>query len=194
MFVKKVELDVDAHTQKAFPNPLECEVGFIGRSNVGKSSLLNTVFGKDLAKTSSKPGKTRSLIFFKVNDRFHFIDFPGYGYARTSKTERERWASLIDSYFGIQRPRRAVFLLVDARIPTQKTDLDAFNWLIAMGERVVILSTKVDKLKRSELSRKLSDIKKDFVGAEEVLPVSVVNGEGIKALEETLYKYLIDQR
>ncbi len=193
MFVKKVEFDVDVHTKKAFPEVLKGEVGFIGRSNVGKSSLLNALLGRKIAKTSSTPGKTRSLIFFKVNDLYHFVDFPGYGYAKSSKDERNKWGILINDYFNLKRPRRAIFLLVDSRIPIQSSDLNAFKWLISMGERVAIVATKIDKLKKSELSRKLASMKKAFGDADEFFPVSSATREGLKALDVTVREYLTEK-
>ncbi len=190
MFVKKVELDVDARDVRDFPKPLTGEVVFLGRSNVGKSSLLNALFGRKLAKTSSTPGKTRSLIFFKINDRYHLVDFPGYGYAKISKAEREKWAALVENYFSLSRPRKASFLLIDSRIPVQKSDLDAFEWLSSMGERVIIVPTKVDKLKNSEYARRLKDIEKAFEGAQEIVPVSSTTRKGLKELDHRLKDYI----
>ncbi len=190
MFVKKVELDVDARDVRDFPKPLTGEVVFLGRSNVGKSSLLNALFGRKLAKTSSTPGKTRSLIFFKINDRYHLVDFPGYGYAKISKAEREKWAALVENYFSLSRPRKASFLLIDSRIPVQKSDLDAFEWLSSMGERVIIVPTKVDKLKNSEYARRLKDIEKAFEGAQEIVPVSSATRKGLKELDHRLKDYI----
>ncbi len=193
MFVKKVEFDVDAHIEKAFPKALKGEVGFIGRSNVGKSSLLNALFGRKLAKISSTPGKTRSLIFFKVNNSYYFVDFPGYGYAKSSKTERNKWERLINNYFNLNRPRRAIFLLIDSRIPIQLSDLNAFEWLISIGEKVAIVPTKIDKLKKAELLKKIADIEKAFYGADKFLPVSSVTKNGLKALDAALCEYLTER-
>ncbi len=190
MFVKKVELDVDARSENDFPKPLKSEVAFLGRSNVGKSSLLNAIFGRKIARTSSTPGKTRSLIFFKINDEHHLVDFPGYGYAKISKSERERWAKLIESYFAIPRPRKASFLLIDARIPIQKSDLQAYEWLLSLQERVVIVPTKIDKLNRNEFTKKIKEIKETFARAEDILPVSSVTRKGIKELDSKLRYYI----
>lgn len=190
MFVKKVELSADVHDPKDFPKALKGEVGFIGRSNVGKSSLLNAILGQKIAKTSSTPGKTRSLVFFKVNDSYHFVDFPGYGYAKSSKIERKKWGALINNYFSQNRPRRALFLLIDSRIPMQSSDINAFEWLVSMGEKVVIVPTKIDKLKKHELSKKMVDIEKVFRDADELLPVSSVTGDGLKILDKVLRDFL----
>ncbi len=186
MFIKKIEFEVDAHDINAFPGPLSGEVAFIGRSNVGKSSLLNAIFRKKIAKISSTPGKTRSLIFFKINDRYHLVDFPGYGYAKSAKSERNKWAALIEKYFQIERPRRATFLLVDSRIPVQSSDLKAFEWLMSLEENVVVVPTKIDKVKRSELQKKLGDIRNAFDGAIAFLPVSSLTRDGLKNLDSTL--------
>ena len=186
MFIKKVEFEVDAHSVNSFPKPLKGEIAFIGRSNVGKSSLLNALFGKKIAKTSSTPGKTRSLIFFKINANYHLVDFPGYGYARSAKFERNKWAALVEEYFQIERPRRATFLLVDSRIPVQSSDLNAFEWLMSQKENVVVVPTKIDKLKRSELQKKLGDIKSVFDGSIAFLPVSSSTRDGLKSLDSML--------
>ncbi len=186
MFINEVEFEVDAHNVNAFPTPLKGEVAFVGRSNVGKSSLLNSLFGKKIAKTSSTPGKTRSLIFFKINTSYHLVDFPGYGYAKSAKSERNRWAALIEEYFQLERPRRATFLLVDSRVPVQSSDLGAFEWLISLGENVFVVPTKIDKLKKSELQKKLVDIRNAFGGANAFLPVSTLTRHGLKNLDSTL--------
>ncbi len=190
MFVKKVELDVDARRIEDFPKPLKSEVIFLGRSNVGKSSLLNALFGRKMAKTSSTPGKTRSLVFFKINEKYHLVDFPGYGYAKISKAERQRWSELIESYFTTSRPRKASFLLVDSRIPIQKSDMEAYEWLLAMEERVIIVSTKIDKVKNNDLIRKMKEMEKVFAGAEDVIPVSTVSRKGLKELDSKLRYYV----
>lgn len=183
MFIKKVEFEVDAHSANSFPTPLKGEIAFIGRSNVGKSSLLNALFGKRIAKTSSTPGKTRSLIFFRINANYHLVDFPGYGYARSAKSERNKWAALIGEYFRMERPRRAIFLLVDSRIPVQPSDLNAFEWLMSLKEKVVVVPTKIDKLKKSELQKKLSDMRSAFDGSIAFLPVSSLTKDGLKSLD-----------
>ncbi len=190
MFVKKAELDTDAREVKDFPHPLSGEVVFLGRSNVGKSSLLNALFGRKLAKTSSTPGKTRSIVFFKINDKYHLVDFPGYGYAKISKSERKKWAVLVESYFSISRPRKASFLLIDSRIPIQENDLIAFEWLVSMKESVIIVPTKIDKLKNSEYMKKMKEIEKAFGDAREVLPVSSVDRHGLKELDHRLKDYI----
>jgi GTP-binding protein len=189
MFVKKVELDVDAHRPEAFPEPLEGEIIFAGRSNVGKSSLLNAVFGKEMARTSSEPGKTRSLLFFKVNDLYYFIDFPGYGYAKTSKVERMKWQSLIDAYFSAKRQINAIVLLIDSRIPDQRSDLEAFDFFKNMGDVLLVL-TKTDKLKNAEIEKKIKIVEKDFWGARKILPVSVLRKDGLKDLDGALEEFL----
>ncbi len=190
MFVKKVELDVDARSVNEFPTPLKAEVIFLGRSNVGKSSLLNALFGKKLAKTSSTPGKTRSLVFFRINEKYHLVDFPGYGYAKISKTEREKWAKLIEDYFRLSRPRKASFLLVDSRIPIQKSDVEAYKWLLNLEERVIIVPTKVDKLSNNELNKRMKEIKETFFNAEDIVPVSTITRKGLKELDVKLRHYI----
>ncbi len=193
MFVENVELDVDAHLYDDFPEPLNGEVVFVGRSNVGKSSLLNALFGKRIAKTSSTPGKTRSLLFFKVNDLYHFIDFPGYGYAKVSKVEREKWQFLVESYFKSKRPLKGIFLLVDSMIPTQRSDLEAFDFFKAFSNVFIVL-TKIDRIKKSQISKKTEEVRSEFRGAKIIVPFSSVTKEGLTEINEILREILEKKR
>lgn len=136
---------------EAYPQP---QIALAGRSNVGKSSLINCLAGrKSLAKISSTPGKTRSLNFYQVApDDFLLVDFPGYGYARTSKTERAKWGTLIDGYLRETRMLRAVAVLLDSRLTPQKLDLELVGYLQSMNIAVIAVLTKADKCKQRELA------------------------------------------
>lgn len=127
------------------------EYAFIGRSNVGKSSLINTLTQrKDLARISNTPGKTECINFFLINDSWHLVDLPGYGYAKTSKKNREKWLQFTKAYLGQRQQIANVFVLIDARIPPQKIDLDFVNWLGSKRVPFSIVFTKNDKLKKTQ--------------------------------------------
>ncbi|MGE4506318.1 MAG: ribosome biogenesis GTP-binding protein YihA/YsxC [Desulfovibrionaceae bacterium] len=142
------------------------QIALAGRSNVGKSSLINCLAGrKALAKTSSTPGKTRSLNFYHVSpDDFLLVDFPGYGYARTSKQERAKWGALIDHYLRSTAGLRAVGVLLDSRIPPQELDLELVGYLQSMNVPVIAVLTKVDKCKQQEIARRGNEWKQLLKG------------------------------
>jgi len=153
------------------------QIAFAGRSNVGKSSLLNKLVGqKKMAKVSSTPGKTRSINFFSVNKRFYFVDLPGYGYAKVSKTERESWGKLIEKYLTASKQLAGMVLLIDARRDPTEEDLMLTEWLEKRKLPVIIALTKADKLGRGDLNNKVRAIQKEF--NVEVIPFSILSGIG----------------
>jgi len=159
------------------PNDERPQIAFAGRSNVGKSSLLNKLVGqKKLAKVSATPGKTRSINFFSINERFYFVDLPGYGYAKVSRTERESWGKLLESYLTASKCLIGMVLLLDCRREPTEQDLMLTEWLEKRKLPVIIALTKCDKLGRSELARKVRATEKQFDLA--VIPFSTVSGVG----------------
>jgi GTP-binding protein len=179
-----------AHEWPRGPAP---EVAFVGRSNVGKSSMLNALTRrKGLARVSNTPGRTRALQFFDVSYRptpaarprpLRFCDLPGYGYAKVSKDERDRWAAMIEDYLRGRDVLRAVVLIVDARHPPSESDLDAATFLRSAERLVVVAATKVDKLTKNERTRSLAAVEKAFgLGKGEAVPFSAVEGTGAEAL------------
>ncbi|MGC9173617.1 ribosome biogenesis GTP-binding protein YihA/YsxC [Athalassotoga sp.] len=188
MFVEKVELSVDAHHPSDFPRPLSGEVIFVGRSNVGKSSMLNVIFGKKIARTSSTPGKTKSLIFFKVNDKYYFVDFPGYGYAKASKAEREKFQVLVNAYFERRSPS-GIFMLIDSMIPNQRSDIEAFEFFKNFSDTFLIL-TKIDRLSKSKINEKVSEVEDTFKDAKNIILFSSVSRTGLTEIENILREIL----
>ena len=173
------------------------ELAFVGRSNVGKSSMLNALAGrKGLARVSATPGRTRALQFFDVAFRptpaarprqVRFCDLPGYGYAKVSKAERDRWAAMIEDYLRGRDVLRAVVLIVDARHPAAESDHDALGFLAATGRRVVVAATKIDKLPRTRRGAALRAIEEALgLGRGEVVPFSAIEGTGTEALWKRL--------
>lgn len=163
------------------------QVAFVGRSNVGKSSLMNRLLGrKGLARTSSTPGRTRLVNYFLIHDRFYFVDLPGYGYAKASGAERQRWADLVELYFQALDGRGTVVHLVDAKVGATALDLDAAEYLASFEVPVRIAATKIDKVSKNRRAAALAAIRRDLAaatGAEpRVVAVSARTGEGIKEL------------
>jgi GTP-binding protein len=173
------------------------QVAFSGRSNVGKSSLINTLLRrtrKKLAHVSATPGKTQALNFYRVNDDFFLVDLPGYGYARVPESTRDAWAELIEWYLGQSGRVRGVVHLVDARHPPTKHDIRMVEYLAGVGVPTLIVLTKVDKLKRTERERSVPRAS-EALGVEEaqLLPFSSKTGEGREALLEALDELLEDR-
>lgn len=169
---------------RQLPPPTRPEVAFVGRSNVGKSSLINALLHrKNLAKTSGQPGKTANINFFDV-DGVEFVDLPGYGYAKVSKAERQRWANLIDSYFRADRSHNLVISLVDIRHEAQQLDLDMISYLTANRLPFVVALTKADKLSKTkqESQHKLlaSQLGLDTMA---LVPTSAKTGQGMRELK-----------
>lgn len=147
------------------------EYAFIGRSNVGKSSLVNMLTNhKGLAKVSSTPGKTQHINYFKMDESWYLVDLPGFGYAKTSKTNRAQWDKMIRDYLQKRPNLCCVFVLVDSRIPPQKIDLEFINWLGQKGVPFVVVYTKTDKPKRNELTKNLAAFKKALLETWEAMP------------------------
>jgi GTP-binding protein len=168
------------------------EIAFSGRSNVGKSSLLNKlVRRKALARISATPGKTREINFFRVNDAFHLVDLPGYGYARVSKAARHAWRPLIEGYLRTSRHLRGVVQLVDARHEPSADDLRMMDFLASLGVPTIVVATKVDKLSRSERDSTLTALA-THLGIEEdqLIPFSARTGEGRDDLAQAVVSLL----
>lgn len=168
------------------------EIAFSGRSNVGKSSLLNRLFNrKSLARVSSVPGKTVTINFYSVGD-VRFVDLPGYGYAKVPKTEKMRWAEMMEGYFNSERNIRLVVQLVDMRHPPTKDDLQMLSFLLENKIPFVVALTKSDKLNKTEYAQRLKSVQTelDFVQTEYVIPFSAATGEGREALLDVIRSFL----
>ena len=168
------------------------EIAFSGRSNVGKSSLLNRLFNrKSLARVSSVPGKTVTINFYSVGD-VRFVDLPGYGYAKVPKAEKMRWAEMMEGYFNSERNIRLVVQLLDMRHPPTKDDLQMLSFLLENKIPFVVALTKSDKLNKTEYAQRLKSVQTelDFVQTEYVIPFSAVTGEGREALLDVIRSFL----
>ena len=160
MIIKKAELETVCGISSRIPESSSPEVAFAGKSNVGKSSLINGLLNrKSLARTSSQPGKTQTINYYNVNDMLYLVDLPGYGYAKVSEEVREKWGRMIERYLHGSRQLKAVFLLVDIRHAPSETDRTIYQWTLYQGYEPVIIATKLDKIKRSQVSRQLKILK-----------------------------------
>ena len=161
------------------------EVAFVGRSNVGKSSLMNRLLGRrGLAKTSSTPGRTRSINYFLVNRRLWFVDLPGYGYAKAGKEDRREWAALVEAYLQAALPRAMLVMLVDGKVGATPLDVQAFEYLRGLGATIAVAATKIDRVPRGRRAGALRQVR-DALGLDEttpLIPVSAHSGEGMKEL------------
>ena len=169
-----------------FPAPAVPEIAFLGRSNVGKSSLLNALVGDKAAKVSQTPGRTRAINFFLIFDdrrrkRMVFADLPGYGYAKISKSISAGWPAFIEPYLGGRDALVLCICLVDASVPPQASDRQLFDWLRAAGRAFLVVATKVDRLSGNERTRNLAALKKGHE-LDEILPVSARTGYGVKEI------------
>jgi GTP-binding protein len=169
-----------------FPEPDVPEIAFLGRSNVGKSSLLNELVGEKAAKVSQTPGRTRAINFFALLNqsqkcRLIFADLPGYGYAKISRSISAGWAAFIDPYLAIRSTLKLCVCLVDSNVPPQENDAQLFDWLRAAGREFVVVATKIDRLSGNERTRNLLALKKGLE-LDEILPVSAKTGYGVREL------------
>jgi GTP-binding protein len=191
--VESAEFVKSARASGDFVRDGRPEIAFVGRSNVGKSSLMNRLLGrKGLARVSSTPGRTRLVNYFLVNRRFWFVDLPGYGYAKAGKDERREWAALADSYFRDERTRPLVVMLVDGKVGATPLDAQAYEYLASLGVTMLVVATKVDRLprgKRAAMERGVREV----LGLESdtrMIPISAHSGEGIQELWSAVARHL----
>lgn len=177
---------LSAMAAEQFPAPGVPEIAFLGRSNVGKSSLLNALAGEKAAKVSSTPGRTRAINFFALLDsnqrrKLIFADLPGYGYAKISKSISAGWPAFIEPYLAIRSTLKLCICLVDSNVPAQQSDRQLIDWLRAAGRGFAVVATKIDRLSGNERTRNLLALKKGL-DLDEVLPISSKTDYGMKEL------------
>ncbi len=181
MVIKSVSLETVCGITSAVPDNRFGEVAFAGKSNVGKSSLINALMNrKALARTSAQPGKTQTINFYNVNNAVYLVDLPGYGYARASVAIKEKWGKMIEKYLHKSKQLKAVFLLVDIRHDPSANDKMMYDWMVYQGFAPIIIATKLDKIKRSQVGRQVKAIR-EKLGAEpgtRVLPFSAQTKQG----------------
>ena len=181
MNFQNVEFLISAASKENFPTKRLPEIAFAGKSNVGKSSLINGLLNRRaLARTSSQPGKTQTINFYNVNDDLYFVDLPGYGYAKVSQDTVKKWGKMIDGYLHQSKVLRLVFLLVDIRHKPNQNDIQMYEWCVNYGFNPIIIATKSDKIKRSQLQKQIKQIKDalQVVDGTPVIPFSALNKSG----------------
>lgn len=181
MVIRSVELETVAGITSTLPENELPEVAFAGRSNVGKSSLINALMNrKAYARTSSQPGKTQTINYYRINDQIYCVDLPGYGFAKVSLEEREAWGRMIEKYLATSEQLAAVFLLMDIRHRPNANDKQMFDWIQYMGYQAVVIATKADKIKRSQLAGQLRQMKEELKADEDtiIIPFSALTKQG----------------
>lgn len=187
------DLHAIAVQREQYPEDELPEIAFAGRSNVGKSSFINSMINrKNLARTSGKPGKTRTINFYIINDSFRFVDLPGYGYAKVSKSEQEKWGTIIETYLSDRKNLKEIVLIVDIRHSPTEQDVTMYNWIRSFGYDGIVVATKADKISKGNIQKHIKIIK-DKLGVENnnlIIPYSSTDKKNIEKAW-TLFEPLI---
>lgn len=181
MVIKKVNLDIVIGVTSAIPQTELPEVAFAGKSNVGKSSLINGLMNrKSLARTSSQPGKTQTINFYNINKFMYLVDLPGYGYAKVSENEKKKWGKMIENYLHTSKQLKAVFLLIDIRHEPSANDKMMYEWIVYQGYDPIIVATKLDKIKRSQIQKSVKMVKEglNVKPGTKIIPYSALTKQG----------------
>ncbi|MBQ6886414.1 MAG: YihA family ribosome biogenesis GTP-binding protein [Lachnospiraceae bacterium] len=193
MVIKNVSLETVCGITSTIPENTHIEIAFAGKSNVGKSSLINALMNrKSLARTSAQPGKTQTINFYNINDELYFVDLPGYGYAKVSEAEKEKWGKMIENYLHKSQMLKAVFLLIDIRHEPSANDRNMYEWILYQGYKPIIIATKLDKINRSQVQKHIKmlknglNVEKDTI----VIPFSAQTKQGREEIYELIDGFL----
>ncbi len=189
MIIKQAELETVCGMTSRLPENTKPEVAFSGKSNVGKSSLINGLLNrKSLARTSSQPGKTQTINFYSVNQELYLVDLPGYGYAKAAQEIRAKWGKMIENYLHGSRQLKAVFLLVDIRHEASANDREMYRWIVHQGYEPIIIATKLDKIKRSQVQKQLKLLRESLnpVPGTRIIPFSAQTRQGREEIWEMI--------
>ena len=193
MIIKNVSLDIVCGVTSTLPDNEYPEVAFAGKSNVGKSSLINALMNrKALARTSASPGKTQTINFYNINDEMYLVDLPGYGYTKVAVSVKEKWGKMIERYLNTSKMLKAVFLLIDIRHVPSENDKQMYEWIIDNGYQPIIIATKVDKLKRSQVGKHVKQIKigLDVIRDTPIIPFSATSKQGREEIWEMIELFI----
>lgn len=193
MVIKHTELETVCGITSSLPDNTKPEVAFSGKSNVGKSSLINGLLNrKSLARTSSQPGKTQTINFYNVNHELYLVDLPGYGYAKVNQETKAKWGRMIENYLHSSKQLKAVFLLIDIRHAPSANDKDMYNWIVHQGYSPIIIATKLDKIKRSQIQKQLKIVREglQLVPGTKILPFSAETKQGREEIWETIEGFM----
>ena len=189
MVIKNVNLETVIGVTSKIPQNMMPELAFAGKSNVGKSSLINALMNrKSLARTSAQPGKTQTINFYNINEALYFVDLPGYGYAKVSRQEKEEWGKMIERYLHQSKVLQAVFLLIDIRHDPSANDKLMYDWICANGFQPIIIATKADKINRSQLQKHVKMVRQGL-GVDKntvVIPFSAQTKQGRDEIYEMI--------
>ena len=187
--IKSVELETVCGITSTFPENENIEIAFAGKSNVGKSSLINALVNrKSLARTSAQPGKTQTINFYNVNKEVYFVDLPGYGYAKVSEEVKAKWGKLIERYLNKSEMLKAVFLLLDIRHEPSANDRNMYEWIVYQGYDPIIIATKLDKINRSQIQKHVKMIKEglNVKTGTRIIPFSATSKQGREEIWELI--------
>ena len=193
MVIKKVNLDIVIGVTSQVPETDLPEVAFAGKSNVGKSSLINALMNrKSYARTSSQPGKTQTINYYNINDAMLLVDLPGYGYANVSQSVKEKWGKMVEKYLKKSSQLKQVFLLIDIRHDPSANDKMMYDWIVSNGYHPVIVATKLDKIKRSQQAKQIKAVRTGLgLSAGDILiPVSSQTKQGIPELWDVIEQFI----
>ncbi|HIX64105.1 MAG TPA: ribosome biogenesis GTP-binding protein YihA/YsxC [Candidatus Mediterraneibacter colneyensis] len=189
MVIRSINLETVCGVTSTLPENEKPEVAFAGKSNVGKSSLINALMNrKSYARISATPGKTQTINFYNINDELYLVDLPGYGYAKVSEKEKERWGRMIEKYLHSSKQLGAVFLLIDIRHDPSANDRMMYRWIVEQGYEPIIIATKLDKIKRSQIQKHVKMLKDGLglVPGTSVIPFSSVTKQGREEIWEMI--------
>ncbi len=196
MVIKNVALETVCGITSKLPKTELPEIAFAGKSNVGKSSLINALMNrKSLARTSAQPGKTQTINYYNINNELYFVDLPGYGYAKVSKAEKEQWGKMVERYLKTSDRLRAIFLLIDIRHEPSANDKNMYDWIVGNGFTPIIVATKLDKINRSQKDKHVKIVREGLgiKGQTMIIPFSAQTKQGREELYETIDKILEDR-
>lgn len=192
MIIKSVDLETVCGITSTLPENTKPEFAFAGKSNVGKSSLINALMNrKSFARTSSQPGKTQTINFYNINDAFYYVDLPGYGYAKVALEVKAKWGKMIENYLHKSPMLQCVFLLIDIRHEPSVNDKTMYDWIVYQGYQPVIIATKLDKLKRSQVQKAIKTVRAGLgIGSDvTVIPFSAETKQGRDEIWELISDY-----
>lgn len=193
MVIKKVNLDIVIGVTSAIPETDLSEIAFAGKSNVGKSSMINALMNrKSYARTSSQPGKTQTINYYNINDTMYLVDLPGYGYANANEAVKAKWGKMVEKYLRTSKQLKQVFLLIDIRHDPSANDKMMYDWIVANGYHPVIVATKLDKIKRSQVQKQVKAVRNGLeLGKDDILiPFSSQTKQGLDTLWEVIESYI----
>ncbi|WP_195420980.1 ribosome biogenesis GTP-binding protein YihA/YsxC [Faecalicatena contorta] len=196
MVIKSINLETVCGITSVLPDNDKPEIAFAGKSNVGKSSLINALMNrKSYARISATPGKTQTINFYNINEEMYLVDLPGYGYAKVSEKEKVQWGKLIERYLNGSTQLKAIFLLIDIRHEPSANDKMMYTWIVEQGFQPIIIATKLDKLKRSQIQKHVKMVREglDLVPGTKIIPFSSTTKQGRDEIWELIESEYLDR-